>query len=244
MLVLLVVTCQPQTPSPRQTCARHDGDVVRGRARLETDNRGVEVADAEAVNAPAVESRETTTQMDEYAHKKAGLPTDSVGEHALAGEQMDAEAPSEILAERTCGPFRILWKGSRPPEEFPPRYGTTTLELLGADGSTWVWPHASELFFSDWSYEPCSPDGRYVALLSDHYGPIHIVATENLGRYFAGERPMAAVSGVTGPTAHVHSELRWIDGHTLVYAIGGSPAIDYRFDPDSSVNTRVWPTAD
>lgn len=146
------------------------------------------------------------------------------------GQPEQNPGPNNRLATRTCGPWQIHWVGEPPGDPAPPRFGTRALHINHQDGSRYRFQPTGELYFSDWSYEPCSPKGAWVALLQDRYGPIHVVASENLGAYLNGASGHQVVSGNLGEIAHVHSDLQWIDAHTLRYAIGGSPAIYFTHD--------------
>lgn len=141
-----------------------------------------------------------------------------------------AQQPAEeVLYSQTCGAFELRFHGHKPPPEFPLSFGVSRLSFVDKSGESRTWDQAGELFFSDWENLVCAPDGQHLALLQDHYGPIHIVRLADLWDYLGGQPPTHTVSGVTGDIAHVHSELRWLNASTLVYQIGGSPPLTRRF---------------
>lgn len=94
-------------------------------------------------------------------------------------------------------------------------------------------PGDAKLYFSDWSLDIFSPDGAYVLLLQDHYGPYHVVATDKLKDYLAGERkPEYVVTKATGPNepARVHNDGHWISTREIQFTVsccGSSETITY-----------------
>ncbi len=80
-----------------------------------------------------------------------------------------------------------------------------------------------ELYFSDWSFEVFSPDGKWALLLQDRFGPYHVVSTQNLRDYLEGTVPPDKVEQAfvpSGLAALVHSNGRWVSDTEFEYQVG------------------------
>ncbi|MEW5741856.1 MAG: hypothetical protein AB1938_23275 [Myxococcota bacterium] len=147
---------------------------------------------------------------------------------ALAGCKKDAPptpgaprlSPAEVTVEGAyhavaCGPVTAVFAGNAealkdlaldgPP---PKSYGVESLAFRFADGSQKGFAPQGQLFFSDWRFDVFSSDCEWVALLTDHYGPYHLVRTSDLQGYLAG-RVKPVVVQAKGPEASVHSDGAW-----------------------------------
>jgi len=144
----------------------------------------------------------------------------------VAAPAQGVKAHSAVLHESRCGRYLLQWIGESPGNGYDPRFGAIALRIVKPGGDSRSWAPRGEVFFSDWSYEPCSPNARWLVLLQDRYGPIHAVRAENLWRYLRGGKADQILRGTEGPTAQVHSEIRWIGEQTLRYQIGGSPPLE------------------
>jgi hypothetical protein len=84
-------------------------------------------------------------------------------------------------------------------------------------------PREGELHFSDWKFEVFSPDGRYVLLPQDRFGPYHIVTKARLKEYLAGAGPDFVVSGLRPgrsefPPAGVHHDAKWVSPQSIEFS--------------------------
>ena len=107
--------------------------------------------------------------------------------------------------------------GSQESNNLPPRLGIEALWFTFEDDpENYGFPSSGqdgELYFKDRSFDIFSPDGAYVLLLQDHYGPYHVVATERLKEYLAGRaKPDYVVTKAVDPNEppRVHHDGHWI----------------------------------
>lgn len=127
-------------------------------------------------------------------------------------------------------------KGEPPP---PLEFGVTSLWFsFAGDARRHPFVPTGALYFTDWSFELFSPDGRYVALLESHYGPIDVVATARLRAFLDGDKvPFERVTAPAAPgsTAPVIEHVRWVGPRELEFhasCCGGSDVIRRRIgDP-------------
>ena len=128
--------------------------------------------------------------------------------------------------------------GQEPPNNLPLRSGVEALWFtFEGDSENYGYPSSGEdgeLYLSDWSLDIFSPDGAYVLLLQDHYGPYHVVATDRLKRYLAGERkPDYVVTKAIGPNEppRVHHDGHWLSPREVQFTVsccGSSETLTYR----------------
>ena len=106
-------------------------------------------------------------------------------------------------------------------ELLPRSHGVRSLAFrFEGDGREYAFTPEGELFDTDWSFDIFSPDGAYVVLLQDRYGPYHAVRTDHLKAYLRGERgPDHVVGRRADPHASVHSAARWLPGNVLEYQV-------------------------
>lgn len=91
-----------------------------------------------------------------------------------------------------------------------------------------------ELYFSDWTLGIFSPDGAYVLLLQDHYGPYHVVATAKLKDYLTGHaKPDYVVTNQSrkpDEPAQVHHDGHWISSREIQFKVsccGSTETLNY-----------------
>ncbi len=128
-----------------------------------------------------------------------------------------AAAPTEGQREGVfhavgCGDVTAEWAGSSdelPQQDAPKSWGAESLAFRFADGALRHFRPAGQLFFSDWSFEPFSPDCAHVALLVDHYGPLHVVPVTALRAYLEGAAAPVVVTAPAQTEAAVYSAVRW-----------------------------------
>src|SRR5579859_330498 len=114
--------------------------------------------------------------------------------------------------------------GEKPQEEFVDlRFGVEELWFtFEGDPKQYLFRSAGQLFFSDWSFDIFSPDGAYVLLLQDHYGPYHVIASNRLKKYLMGNaKPDYVLTQVVGPMepARVHHNGRWVTTRTIQFQV-------------------------
>jgi|SRR5579859_926169 len=81
-------------------------------------------------------------------------------------------------------------------------------------------PGDAHLAFNEWSLDIFSPDGAYVLLLQDEYGPYHIVATGKLKAYLtAGAKPDYVVpeSYAQDEAPHTYSDGHWVSARSIEF---------------------------
>ncbi|MEW6434893.1 MAG: hypothetical protein AB1730_25615 [Myxococcota bacterium] len=126
-------------------------------------------------------------------------------------------APAEVAVDGAyhavaCGAVTAVFSGNAealPANPPPPKsYGVESLAFRFADGSSKGFAPTGQLFFSDWRFDIFSPDCEWVALLTDHYGPYHLVKTAELAGYLTGKVKPVVVRAA-GETASVHSDGAW-----------------------------------
>ena len=127
-------------------------------------------------------------------------------------------------AAATC---EAHFEGEAPPPDLkaPLVFGTTRLFFTFKDSKTALeFNPQGELFFSDWSFDIFSPDGKWVALLQDRFGPYHVVSVAKLPDYLKGKAQPDKVVTVPrnpGEQALVHSGAKWVSASELEYQVGG-----------------------
>lgn len=131
----------------------------------------------------------------------------------------------EVLHQSECRDYKLEWLGLKPDVEFDPRFGTQNIRITGKDQNHRLLTPKGELFFSDWNYEPCSPNARWLVFLQDRYGPLHCVRYVNLWKYLEGQKPDLSIFGVEGNIGHVHTNIEWVGEQTVQFEVGGAPRI-------------------
>jgi hypothetical protein len=126
------------------------------------------------------------------------------------------KTPTVVKAEGTlhavqCQKVVAEWLGEKPKEPNAPlSYGVTSLRFR-IDGKPVEFQAAGNLEFSDWSFDIFSPDCTRVALLQDHFGPVHVVKLDALTAYLEGGSPEAILQKQgEGDAAMVHADFRWL----------------------------------
>jgi hypothetical protein len=162
-------------------------------------------------------------------------PADVVG-CGLSQSCDRAKWPHEIHAVTANG-ITAHFGGEVPAGDLPLRFGVQALWFtFKGDSENYGYPASGEdgeLYFSDWSFDIFSPDGAYVLLLQDHYGPYYIIATDKLKDYLTRERkPDYVVTKAIGPNepARVHHDGHWISRREVQFTVsccGTSETITY-----------------
>ena len=144
--------------------------------------------------------------------------------------------PHEIHTVTARG-VTVNFGGQEPPKNLPLRSGVEALWFtFEGDPPNYGYPASGEdgeLYLSDWSLDIFSPDGAYVLLLRDHYGPYQVVATDKLKGYLTGERkPDYVITKPIGPNepARVHHNGHWISPREVQFTVsccGTSETITY-----------------
>jgi hypothetical protein len=131
---------------------------------------------------------------------------------SLSPQELSLEGEYHAIA---CGPVTAVWSGNAEalkdlPQPAPKTFGVESLRFQFADGSSKGFAPPGQVFFSDWRFEIFSPDCAQVALQVDHYGPYHLVKTEDLRGYLSGKVKPVVVEAPSEKTAMVHSDGRWV----------------------------------
>lgn len=129
--------------------------------------------------------------------------------------------PSEVNVEGSlhavaCGAVTALWSGNPDalkdlPQPAPKSFAVESLSFKFADGSSKGFAPRGQVFFNDWRFEIFSPDCSMVALLTDHFGPYHVVKTAELRGYLEGRVKPVQVQALSEKDALVHQNLVWKD---------------------------------
>jgi hypothetical protein len=172
-----------------------------------------------------------------------GSPADIVG-CGLSQNCDRSRWPHEIRTVTANG-VTAHFGGEAPPDNLPLRFGVAALWFTFAGDAENYGYSASggegELYFSDWSFDIFSPDGAYVLLLQNHYGPYHVIATNKLKDYLTDKRkPDYVVTKAIGPDepARVHGDGHWISSSEVQFTVsccGTSETITYRLADRSKV---------
>ena len=149
-----------------------------------------------------------------------------------------AEAPAPAISDAAEGPedatvsvigtlnvephFELRFLGEDVPDGINPDRGIRGLEFTLEDGSVHAFQPKGTLYHSDWSSELRSPDGRWLFLPQDHYGPFHIVAVERVAAYLQGAAPdhVLGHQSAEGESAWVHAGAGWTGESTFSYRAG------------------------
>ena len=163
-------------------------------------------------------------------------PADVVG-CSLSPNCDRARWPHEIHTVSAHG-VTAHFGGQEPSNNLPLRLGVEALWFtFENDPENYGFPSSGqdgELYFSDWTLDIFSPDGAYVLLLQDHYGPYHVVATDKLREYLTG--PAKADYVVTNQSrkpdepAQVHHDGHWISSREIQFKVsccGSTETLSY-----------------
>lgn len=103
------------------------------------------------------------------------------------------------LRSITVGDVTVHFGGVRSSDDakFPLEYAVTNLWFtFKGDRHRYPFKPSGELFFRDWNFKILSPDGRFVTLLDDRFGPFHVVSVARLKRYLQGKaKPDVVIYG-------------------------------------------------
>lgn len=115
--------------------------------------------------------------------------------------------------------------GEKPPSDSPLEFGVSALWFtFPGDKTVYEFKPVGELFFSDWTFDIFSRNDVYVLLLQDHYGPYHIVATDQLKDYLLGCAKSAKVVSAQDYPPHamdppkVHKFVRWTSDRAFEFS--------------------------
>lgn len=138
-----------------------------------------------------------------------------------------ALSPAEVTLEGAfhavaCGAVTAVWSGSAEalkelPQPAPKSFGVESLAFKFADGTSKGFAPTGQVFFNDWRFDVFSPDCSTVALLTDHYGPYHVVKTDQLRGYLEGKVKPVSVQALHEKESLVHADLAWRDGETFEF---------------------------
>lgn len=136
------------------------------------------------------------------------------------------------------GKVTAHWSGERPEPATPPEFGVKRLWFTFAgEEAVYEFKPKGELFLSDWDFEIFSPDGAYVLLLQDRFGPFHVVQASRLKRYLRGEarpRRIVRASDYAPPATHpakVHHFASWVSNRAFEFeASCCGTEMRYRYD--------------
>lgn len=161
----------------------------------------------------------------------AGAGSNAGSKKTTAAPKAGAEAgatkafPVEVVSKD--GAVTAHFDGETPPEDLkvPLVFGTSRLTFsLEGDKTAYEFKPAGTLEFSDWSFDVFSPDGKWVLLLQDRFGPFHLVSTKNLKAYLQGKAPPDKVLGAEvapNEAALVHHDAKWVSAKEIEYKVGG-----------------------
>ena len=114
---------------------------------------------------------------------------------------------------------------SEPGEPVPPvSFGVTRLCFVFGGGACVPFKPRGQLFFSDWRLEIFSPDGAFVLLLQDRFGPYHAVRIERLKAYLGGAAPDDVIVDRPSPPGGfvpVHADAHWTGNRTFEFSAQG-----------------------
>jgi len=146
--------------------------------------------------------------------------------------QTAEQAPLQRVLEVEAGGVTAVFQGEPVPPGIEPTLGIRRLVFRFADGSEFPFAPRGTLYFSDWFTDIFSPDGRFVLLPQDHYGPFHVVEVTALDAYLGGGPPFAVVGQNPGVDAGawVHADARWVGDTTVVYEAGLEDLRSFTFE--------------
>ncbi len=159
-------------------------------------------------------------------------------------------APREVSIDGAyhavaCGAVTAVWSGNADalkdlPQPAPKSFGVESLAFRFADGTSKGFAPTGQVFFNDWRFDVFSPDCSRVALQVDHFGPYHVVKTDELRGYLEGRVKPVVVQALSEKDALVHSDLLWRRGDTFEFiasCCGGAQV--FQAKPDGSLE-RVF----
>lgn len=162
-----------------------------------------------------------------------------------------AAKPALGVHEERCGDVTARWsfdqkeldelRAESPSVVFNEAVAVKRLDFVFADGTTRAFD-GSQLNFSDWQFSIFSPSCKRVALLTGHFGPIHVLELKALAGYLAAKNLAVSLGApVNGSAAQVLSDLAWKGDDHLTYTAsccGGAEVFDA--DVVSSRTERIF----
>ncbi|HVO30544.1 MAG TPA: hypothetical protein VMV18_07405 [bacterium] len=147
-----------------------------------------------------------------------------------------ASAPAKfpVTIKDKTGTIEAHFDGETPPADLkaPLQFGTSRLWFAFAgDKTAYEFKPKGTLEFSDWFFAVFSPDGKWVLLPQDHYGPYHDVSVEHLKAYLQGKAQPDKVlqeKVAPGQQALVHTEAHWVSNDEVEYKAGGETLVTRR----------------
>lgn len=135
------------------------------------------------------------------------------------------------LARRPFDGGELIFLGERLPEGLSAWFGVRKLQFVIGNASARTFSPTGTVY-RYWRFDLVSPDGDWLVLPQDHYGPYHLVAAAHLDAYLSGGKPDHVLhqrASVENAGAWVHTDARW-DGRTLVYKAGLTDMMEFRFE--------------
>ena len=138
------------------------------------------------------------------------------------GEGNEA-AELDVLKIVYNGPIAAHFMGVAEPLG-PRTYGVREIWFsFESDPAHYRFDPSGELFFSDWYIgELFSPEGNYVLLLQDHFGPYHVVQVAHLRDYLTNKMGPDQVMGYepeAGSPRGVHEGAKWLSEAEVQYGV-------------------------
>ena len=139
---------------------------------------------------------------------------------ALSPAEVNVEGALHAVA---CGAVTAVWSGNPDalkdlPQPAPKSFAVESLAFKFADGTSKGFAPKGQVFVNDWRFEVFSPDCATVALLTDHFGPYHVVKTAELRGYLEGRVKPLQVQALSEKDALVHADLFWRDASSFEFS--------------------------
>ena len=126
-----------------------------------------------------------------------------------------------------------VFLGERVPTGIEARMGIRGIRFEFDSGEVVPFVPRGEVYFSDWSFEIASPDGQWLLLPQDRYGPYHVIGVSRLAEYLAGGDPDHTLQQVPDDPSYgawIHEGGTWVSDSEVEYRAGLSDRVDtYRF---------------
>lgn len=175
---------------------------------------------------------------------KKDPPAPVVKAPALSPREIAVEGEYHAIA---CGPVTAIWSGNAEalknlPQPAPKTFGVESLRFKFADGTSKGFAPTGQVFFNDWRFEIFAPDCSTVALQIDHYGPYHLVKTEELRGYLEGRLKPVVVQALHEKDSLVHGDGRWASAALFEFTAsccGGAQVFQTALKDGGSLN-RVF----
>ena len=229
----------------------------KGQVRtLQSQLKSMKFYDGEASGRLDRETRRAAAFYAQYLGADYAFEGAAITENLLEGLRILTEEPTPFDSGETAleelkvvyyGPVAAHFLGVAEPL-MPLTYGVRELWFgFEGDPERYRFEPEGALSFADWYFDHLfSPEGTYVLLPQDRFGPYHVVRVSRLGDYLAGRTAPDQVVGYEpeeGSPRGVHGEAKWLSEEEIEYTVTccGEPMVRVETVEDRGADSGYRP---